>query len=513
MYRRLTKQVLPLFRVAPLFFLILFFVINRQGFSQTFEKWYVTKNDDIAYDAVELDQSYIITINSGSYFDENYDSKLIKLNLNGELIDSLNMVIPEGYKLYSTFRLFLLNDTILLTISPLKNNMGEIGIKFTHISKNFDILYDTIVCDTVTTRQYYDFIIDNDSNVVAVGTNTWFEEFFISVYDVFGNTIGYNTYTDTQTGYLPSTIIDIPGRNVYHMYIYWSDDEYFFEINKETLQVDTVLHYPDGFLPRNTIKGLDNNSYYLAGKQFSQTLSSSHKLLVNEKKIIESVIINQDLSFIEMDNYGNVLNQKVYIVSSDTNSFYSYNSFDIYNDKIYFGGTYNFDNATAFPFSAEYRWIFINKLNPDGSIIWQRFYKGDANYVPYKVLATTDGGALILSTKYDWNDPVPYQRDLHILKVDSTGWYDGMTTGETQYDQPKQILVYPNPVKDKVTFVTGLYNNLELSIYNLQGKPVLKQKLPYTQTIDISALPKGLYVYIITGKNGFIEKGKLLKER
>ena len=476
-----------------LYLTILFFLLYTFSFPQTFETWYETKNDDIAYDAIELDDSYIFTVNSGNYFDENYGAKLIKLDFNGEIIDSLNMILPDGYKLYSTFRLYLLNDSILLAISPLENNIGENGIRFTHISKNFNVLYDTIVCDTVTTRQYYDFIIDNDSNVVVVGTNIWIEQFFISIYDLYGNELGYNTYTDTQTGYLPSTIIDIPGRNVYHMFIYWSDDDYFFEIDKETLEIQSISKYPNDFLPRNAVKGLTDSSYFIIGKQCTYNVNAWWKL-----------------SFVEMNNFGDSINQHSYLVSPDTNSFYSYNSFDIYNEKIYFGGAYNFDNAAAFPFSIEYRWIFINKLNPDGSIIWQRFYKGDANYVPYKVLATSDGGALILSGRYDWNSPIPDQRDLHILKVDSTGWYDGLTTVETEQDMPKQILVYPNPATDKVNFVTGLYNNLELKIYNLQGNEVLSQHLPFTQTVDIGFLNSGLYIYIITGENGFFEKGKLL---
>ena len=29
--------------------------------------------------------------------------------------------------------------------------------------------------------------------------------------------------------------------------------------------------------------------------------------------------------------------------------------------------------------------------------------------MPYKVLATNDGGALIFSMKYDWNDTIPLQ--------------------------------------------------------------------------------------------------------
>ena len=67
----------------------------------------------------------------------------------------------------------------------------------------------------------------------------------------------------------------------------------------------------------------------------------------------------------------------------------------------------------------EQRWILIYRLNKDGSIVWQKFYKGEVNYMAYKILATADGGALIFSTRYDWNDSIPMQRDVHILKIEA----------------------------------------------------------------------------------------------
>ncbi len=213
-----------------------------------------------------------------------------------------------------------------------------------------------------------------------------------------------------------------------------------------------------------------------------------------------------------MDNMGNVLNMHSYTANPDTNSGNIEKSLDIYDDKIFLVAAYNFLVTGSYPFVNQQQWLWLNRINDDYSVSWQRFYKGEVNYMPYKVLATSDGGALILSTKYDWNDSIPLQRDVHILKVDSTGWYEGLQTGITEYDKPKQILVYPNPVKDKVTFVLGLYDNLNLSIYNSNGQCVIRQKLPHSQTINMSHLPKGLYVYIIIGKDGFFEKGRLIKQ-
>jgi len=491
MYRRVTIVFMPKgLEFINLILLVLLLSSNVK--SQTFERLYETDFDDMSVSAVEVDNSFIIAVNSGDYFNMSYAGKYLKLDKQGNITDSVNIPIPNGFKFFQSRKFFKLNNDTILSINDIINNKTDNhGFQIVHLTNNMKIAFDTVVYDTLSIV-YLDYYLTEDQTIITTGAIEIADIFFIKITDIYGNLLEYQSYSNIQSGFYPSTLIEIPQENTIYVFIYWSNEDLFYKINKETLQIDDILNYPNSFYPNNAINGVYDSSFYVGGTQ--------NAFLYNGVR---------ELSFVEISNSGNIIKQNNYLISPDTNTFYYYNSFSKCNGKLFLGGTYNFKGTPPPEFYPEQRWIFINKLNPDGSIIWQRFYKGDVNYMTYKVLATTDGGALILSGRYDWNDPVPYQRDLHILKVDSTGWYDGMTTGETQYDQPKQILVYPNPVKDKVTFVTGFYNNLELSIYNLQGKPVLKQKLPYMQTIDISALPKGLYVYIITGENGFIEKGKL----
>jgi hypothetical protein len=102
--------------------------------------------------------------------------------------------------------------------------------------------------------------------------------------------------------------------------------------------------------------------------------------------------------------------------------------------------------------------------------------------------------------------------DLHILKVDSTGWYVGLPVGIGEYDGLKQILVYPNPAHDQVCFEPGLYRNMELQLYDQQGNLLLVKSLQSNQTIDISGFPPGVYIYVIQNPEGFFEKGKLIKQ-
>ncbi|MCD4664606.1 MAG: T9SS type A sorting domain-containing protein [Bacteroidales bacterium] len=73
-------------------------------------------------------------------------------------------------------------------------------------------------------------------------------------------------------------------------------------------------------------------------------------------------------------------------------------------------------------------------------------------------------------------------------------------------------MVYPNPAKEKVHFVFGLYHDLEINIYGLNGEEVFSGSFLHSATINISKFKPGVYPYTIKGKNGFFEKGKLVKQ-
>ncbi|MCD4664607.1 MAG: hypothetical protein K8R68_04985, partial [Bacteroidales bacterium] len=139
------------------------------------------------------------------------------------------------------------------------------------------------------------------------------------------------------------------------------------------------------------------------------------------------------LSYIKVDSNGIIIQVWEYLTYSL--EYYTYNSFSLSGDYIYFGGAVACTWTGPLEFYPEQRWILMYKLTHSGDIIWQKFYKGEVNYMPYKVLATNDGGALIFSTRFDWEDPITWQRDVHILKIDSNGYYTHLTGTEEELQQ------------------------------------------------------------------------------
>lgn len=71
--------------------------------------------------------------------------------------------------------------------------------------------------------------------------------------------------------------------------------------------------------------------------------------------------------------------------------------------------------------------------------------------------------------------------------------------------------VFPNPANDHLT-ISGLKASGNIEIYDMQGKLLLNQKVNETETIEISALSPGLYIYRIFEEQTKIKTGKLVKQ-
>ena len=65
-----------------------------------------------------------------------------------------------------------------------------------------------------------------------------------------------------------TAIIDIPQKDKYHLFFYGGILHSFYTIDKDSLEIDTIIEYPSQFLPIDGITDpYDTSSYYIAGKQ------------------------------------------------------------------------------------------------------------------------------------------------------------------------------------------------------------------------------------------------------
>jgi len=75
------------------------------------------------------------------------------------------------------------------------------------------------------------------------------------------------------------------------------------------------------------------------------------------------------------------------------------------------------------------------------------------------------------------------------------------------------ILVYPNPVKDYWFIMNKESGELDVFISDITGRLLLEKRSSSPKiSIDLNQYPSGLYLYRITGREGVLLQGKVVKE-
>jgi len=159
------------------------------------------------------------------------------------------------------------------------------------------------------------------------------------------------------------------------------------------------------------------------------------------------------------------------------------------------------------PYGTEIYKIYI--FDSDWNVKGSKYYGGDTQYDFNYVTATYDGGCIITGTCNQEEGSL--DQDIFIKKVMPDDILTG--TDEKVFTEFKDVLVYPNPVSDKI-FLKADRKGLCFNLYNANGRIVYQSDIDVHRRneINIAWLPAGLYIYSITNANGkAIDGGKLLK--
>lgn len=62
------------------------------------------------------------------------------------------------------------------------------------------------------------------------------------------------------------------------------------------------------------------------------------------------------------------------------------------------------------------------------------------------------------------------------------------------------VNIYPNPVKDVLTVEASEYQNVE--VFDLAGRCVISREISGVANIDMSQMPKGVYIVKMNDENG-----------
>lgn len=336
----------------------------------------------------------------------------------------------------------------ILLDERLKVLNNTVSITSSGIGSKQDVVYSP------STKRYYSIELFNDSIVLDSMMNTISvrNTSFLGIHDMY--------QTNDQVGMSQS----------------------FIEYNQQFI-LSGIWYKYFGPLPVDPFSDHYHNYYYLF-KRLNQTM-----------QLVDSVSIFP----IPEDSTWSIVNSNLSeaMIPAQTTPVSFHNPNHIYFS--YFSYTrQSFDSS----------WYVIGVLDSLLKLKWaKKFYHHNSRINVKSILATEDGGCLVLGNNTHNSRNYLYEIDMFIAKHEA----DGRLTSINYIKQDtRQPLVYPNPAKDFIT-VSGLRAPVRAVVVNLYGQ---NTALPVNDfCIDVSVLSNGVYILQMFDSTGdLISSQKIIKQ-
>jgi hypothetical protein len=300
------------------------------------------------------------------------------------------------------------------------------------------------------------------------------------------------SYADTNLSVTQDLYFNV-STNELNLYIFPSHRKIQLD---ENLNYISSGSYSDKFPTNICITPINDTNYLLTGGSYNTSSS------------------NLQIGCIHYNNNDIALDSLFYTPSTDSNFYAGGRENTVINgNHIYIAGFYNV-NAMWFPYNYNPSWVSVTKADMDLNMISTHFYGGDAQYCPFSIIPTSDGGCFITGYSYDYINNLPngnLELDIFALKVDSAGLITELP--EQPQDKSHDAIIYPNPGTDYLNIQSGpQITGAEFYLFDMQGKLVLDEKINNTQLkVNTANLASGTYPWNIVFKNKVIESGKWVK--
>lgn len=217
-----------------------------------------------------------------------------------------------------------------------------------------------------------------------------------------------------------------------------------------------------------------------------------------------------------VSNSGTIDNSGNFTAPSIDNTGSIINSGVIDADVTNNGGSY----TGIFPLPIELTTFKAYKANNKVSIYWQTASEENNDFfsiersvdgVNYYSIATVAGAGNSSSTidyTYTDNSPLNGVAYYRLTQTDFNGKSETFDAVSLSFLNEEQFSFGPNPAKDNITISTsGEMADTDVSIYNIIGSLVKTAKMhSIVQSVDVSDLPTGTYMLIISANNNNISK-------
>ncbi len=216
-------------------------------------------------------------------------------------------------------------------------------------------------------------------------------------------------------------------------------------------------------------------------------------------------VYQRDLKLVTFDTIGNIYHSVV-IGNPGVVDYVGERSLDYRNGDIFV--SYTEDYEIYGPQNYKPSIIHIIKADTLCNIVWDKKFGGDQYYEQWNILATSDGGCIVLAKSYQLQ-PAPLDGNMYIIKLDR--W--GNAVSNIAIPQINNASIYPNPGSHGFYLhLASIWNETFVEVYQTNGNKVLETKIT-TQNhyIDMRQYPSGLYFVVISQNGKAVARQKWLK--
>ncbi len=473
---------------------------------QTFEKVIAYPEDEMVNSVVEDNEGNFVMV--GRIYDIETNRRsgyVLKIDGEGNLLR--RKIIKQSDTSTCLFHNIHFFNGQYYTLGASQLDSGVDRLWYLKLNQNLEILNEkTLNIAYGRDIQYGNSILDSDTNFVITGYTIESEakETDREMYDY--DTYFYKISIDGDS-IIAKFKADVFPLNISYDIIETNDNSKYYAFGwniAKNLRLDTQMHVLNHDFDSLATYEVPNGVF----GYFSPTYLDDGHILICCNGPGTSLDPNA-LVVLSLNDQAEIMHLNYFERENDMDEYPSFqNGISKRDDFIYAGGTSNFDIYNPF-YSFNNSWFHLIRINPDITPVWEYWYGGDAYYFLYSILATSDGGCLLVGSRYD--DAVQYmERDIYVVKVNSDGLI--VWTQEIPVDQ-QQMLVYPNPGTSYFAVQTR-NQQLELELISLNGQVVIKQTLNSdANTVETERLPSGIYFYRLTNtRTHAIESGKWIKK-
>jgi hypothetical protein len=309
----------------------------------------------------------------------------------------------------------------------------------------------------------------------------------------FGDSLNYRVYSSDSAGHKVMNLTYNFDSTAYLLNVFRSHPVPFWgESQLITCDFDfeqiNVHYYPRWFLDGATTKILPDNSVVTGGlyenyepPEYSGFMTYKYDTSFN---LLASCSVGDPNFEIRKDNGRNSMD------------FY-------YPNSIFTAGTFDYDVGVWVQHPS---WIVIGKMDENLDLLVEKYIGGDAYYHYWTITATSDGGALVTATRYDYLTQ-NQEHDAYIIKLDSLELSVGCQEFEANI---QDALIYPNPARDHITLNTSLLD-ASFTLINTSGQAILSTSINSgNQHIDLQGIRPGLYLWRMFSSGGKYSSGKII---